>query len=261
MKRLSVLFLLLFCGQVLGQQVIGKHTGQNVARGKETNHTGIFVFGRNTDLDIGTEDIWAMGGTVTLGSIDTTVKVASGSANDKTSGTGALTVQVFGVDGDYARINETFSMNGTDSVTLVNEYRFIYKAVVLTAGTGLTNAAVIGFEKPGGVDVISIPSGKGQSASAYFPVADGETAYIYNWGVATELDSISVNAELVVLDVDNSVWNFVDALFIAPRGESSPHRDWSSLPFAISGPALVRISGTTDTNDTDILGYYTVIYN
>ena len=57
--------------------------------------------------------------------------------------TGARTVLVEGLDGDYNEISETVNLNGTIAVDLVNTYLRVNGMSVVTAGTGLTNAGTI----------------------------------------------------------------------------------------------------------------------
>lgn len=69
--------------------------------------------------------------------------VSSSSANDTAAGTGARTVRVSGVNASFVRVTEDVTMNGTTAVALVKSYMTIDSMIVLTAGSGLTNAGNI----------------------------------------------------------------------------------------------------------------------
>lgn len=261
MKKLLILPFILFCSQVYGQQIIGKHTPIHIADSKENNWTGYFAFGQNPVISTGTdpEDIWETGGTLTLFSDDSTITIVSSSTDDDTSGTGALTIQIFGVDSSYARKSETISLGGTDAVTLVNTYRAIYRAVVLTAGSGLTNAGALTITSPA-VTMLTVVAGDAQSQKALFVVAAGETAFIYSWGIDNLTASADLIARLLVYNESGTVWNEIDQLRSIRDGTSQPFRDMSLFPYKISGGALIKITVITDQDNADVAGHFTVLY-
>ena len=75
--------------------------GLQIARGLISNMLPINKFGRNADIDVGTEDIWGAGGTWVEPTAATTVAVVSSSASDASAGTGARTITVNGLNGSY----------------------------------------------------------------------------------------------------------------------------------------------------------------
>jgi len=189
---------------------------------------------------------------------DSTITIVSSSTADDTSGTGALTIIVLGVDSSYVRISETISLGGTDAVTLVNSYRVIYRAIVATAGSGLTNAGIITFTSPGSVTVMTIAVGDAQSHIAVYPIAANEDAFIYCWGISSLTAAADIFAELLVLDVNGNVWNVKDIIHCRATATSDPHRDLMMFPIKISGKAVLRIRATTDTENTNVTGHFTI---
>lgn len=263
MKKFSFLLLFMFLAtQAFGQQVIGKHTGQWVSAGKETNWSGDFKFGHNPDVDTGTdpEDIWETGGTFTVFPDDSTVDVVSTSTSDDTSGTGALTVRIFGVDSSFARIQEDVGLGGTDAVELTNSYRLIYRVIVLTAGSGATNAGTITFDSPGNVTMLTVAIGDAQSQTSIFPISTNETAFLYCWGISNLTASADLTADLMVYNVTGGVWNVKDSNHSRVTGTSAPHRERTIFPQKIDGPAILKITVTTDTDETDVIGHYSILY-
>ena len=255
-----LLFLVLISNPLFSQVIIGDKTPQWIVDSKHASFSGIFKFGHNPDVDIGTdpEDIWETGLNWPVFADDSTITIVSTSTADDTSGTGALTILVTGVDSSYVRISETISLGGTDAVTLVNSYRVIYKAVVQTAGSGRTNAGILTFDSPGSVTVMTIPADHAQSSIGIYPIAANEDAFIYCWGFSNLTAAADVNGILYVLNVDGNVWNQIDIMHSRVTGTSAAHRSLSMLPIKISGKAVIRLAVETDTDNSDIVGHFTV---
>ena len=155
-----------------------------VKRGQVAWHYAIFKFGFNPDVDDSLETVWAEGGLYSYLSAATQLTVSSSSANDTSAGTGARTVTLSGLDGDYAEISETVTLNGQTAVTTTNSYLRIYRMVVNTAGTGGQNAGVI-YAGTGTVTAgvpankyATIAIGDNQTLMALWTVPANHTAYL-----------------------------------------------------------------------------------
>ena len=73
-----------------------------------------------------------------------TVQVASTSANDvDTTGTGARTVRLAGLNASGAAQSETIALNGQTAVTSTNTYSAVFELAVLTAGSTGSNEGVL----------------------------------------------------------------------------------------------------------------------
>lgn len=75
--------------------------------------------------------------------------ISSSSANDTAAGTGARTIDVYGLDKDFNFIKETITLNGQTKVTTALSYRRVFEIVVVTAGTGFVNAGDLYVVKAG----------------------------------------------------------------------------------------------------------------
>jgi hypothetical protein len=161
---------------------------------------GIDKYGYNADVDAA-EDIWSGGGDFPWANIGTNgvTTIDSTSANDKTGSTGAITVEVEGltqvtkgrpggrVTGGQI-VREEVTMDGTDAVTLTNQFSFVYRAKVLTAGSN--NGAVGTITILIGANVIArIEANTAQTEMAVMivPQFNSEGSYIHgawlhNWG-------------------------------------------------------------------------------
>ena len=114
-----------------------------VARGQVAYHESVYKFGNNAAVANVTETIWQQGGLYSYLSAASVLKVSSSSANDTSAGTGARTVELFGLDGDYNEINEVVTLNGQTAVNTTQSYLRINRMIVRSAGSGGANAGVI----------------------------------------------------------------------------------------------------------------------
>ena len=157
--------------------------GQAVALGKIPGWRIFRKFGRNPDIDAGTEDVWGYGGTRTLPTTAAVISVVSDNTADDadtgggTPGTGALTVRFEGLDGNYDEVAETVSMDGTTPVTTTQTFLRVHRAYVVTAGTGLINAGTITGTVGGNVQV-SIQPSTGQTLVGMYTVPRNHTLVI-----------------------------------------------------------------------------------
>ena len=164
-------------------------------------------FGRNPDIDTGSlpEDIWDAGGVYTgfpTGSAEA-LRITSSSAADAAAGTGARTVRIYGLDGNYAQINEDVTLNGTSNVVTTQTFLRVYRALVATAGSGLTNAGDITIRHnvtTGNIFSLML-AGKGQAEQANYTIPAGFTGYMVGYS-ASMFDITSNNAELAIFTRD-----------------------------------------------------------
>lgn len=156
-----------------------------VARGQISFHKNIFKFGFNPDVDNALETVWAEGGLYGYLSAASVLKVSSSSTADTSAGTGARTVQLYGLDSDYNEINEVITLNGQTSVNTTQEFLRINRMIIRSAGSGGTNAGVV-YAGTGTVTsgvpankYATIAIGDGQTLMALWTVPAGYTAYVY----------------------------------------------------------------------------------
>lgn len=158
--------------------------GLQVARGQIQGHQGIIIFGYNPDVDTSEESIWPDGGTVPHPTVASVLKISSSDANDASAGTGARTVIISGLNGDYDTVTETVTLNGQTSVNTTNSYLYVNSFYVATVGSGGANAGVI-YAGTGTVtagvpaviyDLIAI--GYNNRTTAHYCVPAGYTGYM-----------------------------------------------------------------------------------
>jgi hypothetical protein len=133
---------------------------------------GAYILGRNADVD-GAETIWPEGGNFPWASIDdnATTTFVSSSGDDTAAGSGAQSIIIEGLmkrsSGGltgYQITTEILPLNGATPVESVNDYAFVYRMRVATAGAGLNNAGTI-QAKHGATVIDSMTIGRNQSES------------------------------------------------------------------------------------------------
>jgi len=159
--------------------------GLQVARGQVAYHTPQFKFGFNADVDNSLETVWAQGGLYSYLSSASVLKISSSSTADTSAGTGARTVQLYGLDADYNEISETVTLNGQTAVNTTNSFLRINRMIVRKAGTGGQNAGVV-YAGTGTVTAgvpankyATVAVGDNQTLMALWTVPAGHTAYLY----------------------------------------------------------------------------------
>ena len=116
----------------------------DVATGDVRSHSSVNKFGNNPDIDsAAVEDIWDGGGIWNEPSASQVYTFTSTSAADAIGGTGARTVEIFGLDSSGALQNETLSMSGTVAITAINQYQMIHRMIAQSFGSGGENAGII----------------------------------------------------------------------------------------------------------------------
>ena len=155
-------------------------------------------FGRIPDIDAGdtNEEVWDGEGAHTLIAAAAAMTVSSSSTDDDGDpvGTGALTARVIGLNASWEEVVQDVTLNGQTAVSLPTSLIRVYRAYVLTAGTGGVNAGNIWVGTgalTAGVPAVKhagILAGMGQTLMATYSVptevASGQTinsALITRW--------------------------------------------------------------------------------
>lgn len=155
-----------------------------VARDQIQGHKTLFKFGNNADINGSLETIWSHGDLYAYPAAATVMKVSSSSASDAAAGTGARTVVVAGLDANYNEASETVTLNGQTEVLTTTAFIRVFRAYVVTAGSGGTAAGTI-YVGTGTVTAgvpatvyAEIALGENQTTMALWTVPAGYTLYI-----------------------------------------------------------------------------------
>lgn len=135
--------------------------------------------GINFDVDATDEGIWEAGGVFTWLSSAEKLKVKSSDGKDTAAGVGARTIQIRGLDENYAIQTETVIMTGAVAKETTKEYIRFLDAEVLTAGTELDNAGNITIKDNADALTLGyIHASYNKSSGVFFTVPAGKTLYV-----------------------------------------------------------------------------------
>jgi len=157
-----------------------------VSRGLIGGHSVVTVFGYNPDVDTTEESIWPDGGTIPHPTVASVLSIVSTNAADDSAGTGARTVYIEGLDGNYAVVSETVTLNGQTEVNTTNSYLYVNSFYVVTVGSGGANAGNINAGTgtvTSGVPAVLydiIATGYNNRTTGHYCVPAGYTGYMTN---------------------------------------------------------------------------------
>lgn len=162
-------------------------TTDAVVEGKFQGRVIVQVFGRNPDVD-GPEDIWSGGGDYTgfptLGTPETLTFTSSAGASDA-----GLVLYIEGLDGDYNRITESVTLNGSGIGVTTQTFWRVNMCMVTTPTSGqVTNVGdITGTHTTTTANVFCvILAGQGLDQSAVYTIPAGWTGYIKQWSSAIQ---------------------------------------------------------------------------
>lgn len=236
---LSILFVLLFAAANFAQMY---NFELEAARGNISGISSGNKFGKNIAVTT-YEDIWQNGGTFASPTTADVVNFASSSANDTAAGTGARTLQISGVDTNWRSVTETITLRGTTNVPTVNKYWGINRVIVLTAGSGGTNAGTITGTSTGtGTPVLAtIVIGKAQTQQCIYFVPAGYTCYITRLNVSqtNTTSTATLQAELFIKPF-GGVFNIKNDLSLGQGGTNAIEEHFDT-PIIATEKSIIKI--------------------
>ena len=166
---------------------VAKKFSAIVALGLVTGVSAIFKFGRASTLASGSHVVWNSGGAYAFQTTAQALEVVSSSTDDvMTTGSGAWSVKIFGLDADYAEQSEVVELNGTTPVALVNDYLRVFRMRVQTTGdadpiTGPNTGTLTCRLASAGASQAIISPTQGTTLMAVYTVPAGYTALLHNF--------------------------------------------------------------------------------
>lgn len=233
----------------------------DVARGLIPGISHINKFGRNTDVDTSEEDIWDGGGTWAPPTTARTHQLVSTSTADASGGTGARTVEIFGLDAGFVLQNEIVTMNGTTNVATASAYTMIHRMIVRTAGSGEKNAGTItATADTDGTVTAQITIGFNQTLMAIFQIPANTTGYMRHlcWYL-NKAGGAGVFADMrLYAKPPGEVWQLKHVAGLASDGDNSDHVEF--LPHKVFlAKTLIRVASIASALNQDVSVEYDVI--
>lgn len=217
-------------------------------------------FGDNQDIDAaqGWKDIvkWATGTNANWTPLTSaeTMDVASSSTNDDSGGTGARTLYIEGLDNSYNEINETITMDGTNTVVTSKEFLRVHRAYAKAVGSGGVNDGNITISATtAGTNQGYINSDDGQTLQTIYTIPLGYTGYFYE-GQMTSGDTTKYTEGRILFRIHNGTE------YESWRSQGIIDITGLSVSLGLDGsPALpektdIRMQANADANNTEVSG-------
>jgi len=232
-----------------------------ISAGDLTGYSAINKFGRNPNIGGAPETIWMYGGRYVYLTSPSTVYAHSADTDDSVSGTGARTVTIQGLDGNYESIEETVTVRS--GVATTAQFLRVFRAFVVTSGSTGTNEGNIiistGAAGTGTVlaDIGTIGTGTtyglGQTQLALYTIPAGKTGYLTAWNIGVGSYNDSVTVSLLSREF-NSAFRTRDIMDV-PGGS---HVRNYSVPIKLPAKTDVEIIGIASTG-TNISSSFDII--
>ena len=232
-----------------------------VARGKIQGYTYVRRGGINRDIDAAaTEDI-CPGGTINWQTSAVAMEIISTDVDDVAStGTGARTVKVVGLDSSWNEQLETISMNGTTAVASVNNYRFVDRAEIVTTGSSETNEGDITVRTVSGSNAVAVmPAGYGQNWTAAYTIPAGKTGFLVSWynHLLAATDG-SMEMRLMVAE-DGVGWRTILIHELTRAGSGYSHVDEDDLLLQLAQKTRIKVTGTSSAANLAVSTSFSLI--
>jgi hypothetical protein len=219
------------------------------------------VFGFNRDVDSASdEDLWSAGGNYNWLTSASIVEALSDDANDTSAGTGARTIQIWGLDANYDEQTEVISLNGTTAVDSANTYIRVFRAKVLTAGSGGTAAGTITVRVDGGGSTVAeIPEGYNRTEMAVYTVPDSKTAYLTHiWASCGDSSTKAyIEVKLQVREYGGVFCN-EHTINLATDGTNAAVYNLP-IPLEIGAKADICLTAKTSQDNTQVTGAFSMV--
>ena len=176
-------------------------------------------------------------------------------------GTGARTMEIFGLGPIGAEQNETITLNGTTPVTAANSYSMIHRMIVRTAGSGEENAGVITANANTDANITAqINISNSQTLMAVYKIPASFDGCIINFFVDVNKSggaTTSVDAILYIKPA-GEVWQ-IKQLNGAISGGTSRFNHFFGTPNCFEPLTLIKLAANVSANDTGVSGGYDLI--
>jgi len=180
--------------------------------------------------------------------------LVSTQAADAAAGTGARTIQVYGLKTwETPESSEIVTLNGASNVATANSYVIIHRMKCLTFGSGQQNAGIITATAATDATVTAaIQAGEGQTLMAIYGVPHEQELRIYQAYAEITRKTGTPEADIRLFLMENA--DQADAGWVSKDlGEMAVTESYLRnfmFPKRYAGPCIVKMQVTTNTNNT-----------
>lgn len=245
------------------QQALDANVTIGASLGDILGLSTIDKFGRNPDVDTAAEeDIWDGGGAWIPPTTARIHDVTSSSGNDTALGTGARTVEVFGLDSNFLEIDEVVTLDGTNDVVTVNSYTMIYRMVIRSAGSGEKNAGIItATAQTDNTVTAQINVGNNQTLMAIYQIPADKTGIILSWYASINRTTGSADSGdfKLLLKPFDEVFQVKRFIGLQTDGASYIFQPFT-IPIIVQEKTIIKM-GCVDvsSNNTDVSGGFDIV--
>lgn len=229
-----------------------------VAAGLVSYASSVLIYGRNVDVDEGTEDIWPNGGTWAPPTAARIHTLASTSVQDAVGGTGIAVVTVEAIDADYNAFSEDVTLTGTDGVAMATAAVTINRMRGKTAGTASasnTATAVGSITATAAVDATVtavIRIGHNNSESTIYMVPAGKVFNLeyFDFG-AQKATGAQANLDAILyVRPFGGVWYAIDEIAVDPSSTVRGRQTYpSKVP--IAEKSFIKVAVTSSAANVE----------
>ena len=242
-----------------------------VAKGTVLGHSLVFKFGRNPDVDTGSdpEDVWTYGGTYTYNDTPSIQYISSSNALDV-----GMEITVEGLDADYNPQSVTVALNGQNQTqigtgeTFVRVFRAYNSGPLAFAGNLLiyddtVTSVTLGVPSPTTSIKAEIKAIDQQTYMAIYTIPAGKTGYFLGGAISLITGASASKSATVDLRIrlPDGVFRSQELVDISSTGTSNFSQDLHALgPLKIpeKTDVLAQVR-TVEANDTGVAAYFSIL--
>jgi len=229
-----------------------------VQRGFIPGATAIIQAGENLSVPVSGEDIWNNPDNVSIYPSPTAaviLNIDSTSVNDTLLGTGANTMEVFGLDDLFNFQNEIVNLNGLTTVNTTNQYRSIFLMIIRSAGIlGENDGTIIARNQSNGDALAAINPSDNESLMTMFTIPSNKTGLLIRvWLGSGE----SNRAPRISLKIKPFGQVFQTKIRISASAGHVDHQ--FKIPLILTEKSDIKIFGQAATGSLSLVSGYDLI--
>jgi hypothetical protein len=241
--------------------VIATDLNLEIAKGNISDHLPVEKFGRNPDVDsAAVEDVWDGGGVWVPPTVARVHDLASTNNNDTDGGTGARTVQVYGLDASGELANEIVTLAGTANAATAGTYSMIHRMIVRSAGTIEANAGDIkATAQTDSTVTAQITTGNSQTLMAIYQIPSDKTGYISSWYASMNRNNTTGAADIrLMVKPPGEVYQVKRVRGLVGAGNSSFDQKFD-FPTPVAASSIIKVGAGASADNTDISAGFAVL--